>query len=80
MSVQKLRVFVALEESLDSEALREALPAGTPLRLVSLDEARDHTAVGLQEAADLVIVGCADDRELALQLIAAAAKQRSDRP
>ena len=27
-----------------------------------------------------MIVGCADERELALQLIAAAAKQRSDRP
>ena len=80
VSVQKLRVFVALEDSLDSETLREALPAGTPVRLVSLDEARDHTTVGLQEAADLVIVGCADERELALQLIAAAAKQRNDRP
>ena len=80
MSAQKLRVFVALEDSLDSETLREALPAGTPVRLVSLDEARDQTTVGLQEAADLVIVGCAEERELALQLISAAARQRNDRP
>jgi pilus assembly protein CpaE len=80
MNAQGLRIFVALEESIDAEALREALPAGTPIRLVSLADARDRTAAELQQAADLVIVGCEEERELALQLISAAARQRSDRP
>jgi pilus assembly protein CpaE len=80
MNAQGLRIFVALEDTIDAEALREALPAGTPIRLVSLADARDRTAAELQEAADLVIVGCEDERELALQLISAAVRQRSDRP
>ena len=80
MNAQGLRIFVALEDTIDAEALREALPAGTPIRLVSLADARDRSASDLQEAADLVIVGCEEERELALQLISAAVRQRSDRP
>jgi pilus assembly protein CpaE len=80
VNAQGLRIFVALEERLDAESLREALPAGAPVRFVSLAEARDGIAAELQEAADLVIVGCAEAREEALELISAAALQRSDRP
>jgi len=80
VNAQGLRVFVALEESIDSTSLREAFPAGTPVRVLSLDEARDRTATELQEAADLVVVGCADAREQALELVSAAVRQRSDRP
>lgn len=80
MNAAGLRVFVALEQQLDAEQVREALPAGAPARFVSLTEARDRTAAGLQEAADLVIVGCADAREEALDVISDAARQRSDRP
>ncbi|HET9673532.1 MAG TPA: AAA family ATPase [Gaiellaceae bacterium] len=75
-----LRIFVALEESLDSGTIRGAFPAGVPVRLVSLADAHDRTAVELQEAADLVVVGCADARDEALELIGNAARQRSDRP
>jgi len=75
-----LRIFVALEESLDAGSLREAFPAGTPLHVHSLDKARDHGATELQEAADLVIVGCTEAREQALDLVTAATRHRSDRP
>ncbi len=75
-----LRIFVALEESIDSGTIRGAFPAGVPVRLVSLTDAHDRTAVELQEAADLVVVGCADARDEALELIGNAARQRSDRP
>ena len=51
-----------------------------PVRLVSLADAHDRTAVGLQEAADLVVVGCAEERDQALELIGDASQQRSDRP
>ena len=80
MNAQGLRIFVALEESLDSGTIRGAFPAGVPVRLVSLTDAHDRTAVELQEAADLVVVGCADAREEALELIGNAARQRTDRP
>jgi pilus assembly protein CpaE len=80
MNAQGLRIFVALESSLDSGTIRSAFPAGVPVRLVSLADAHDHTAVELQEAADLVVVGCAEEREEALELIGNAARQRGDRP
>ena len=80
MNAQKLRIFVALEPSLDSGTIRGAFPAGVPVRLVSLADAHDHTAVELQEAADLVVVGCAEERDQALELIGIASRQRSDRP
>jgi pilus assembly protein CpaE len=80
MNAQGLRIFVALEPSLDSGTIRGAFPAGVPVRLVSLADAHDHTAVELQEAADLVVVGCADERDQALELIGIASRQRSDRP
>jgi pilus assembly protein CpaE len=80
MNAQGLRIFVALEESLDSGTIRGAFPAGVPVRLVSLADAHDHTALELQEAADLVVVGCAEAREEALELIGSASRQRSDRP
>jgi pilus assembly protein CpaE len=80
MSSQTPRIFVALEERLDAASVREALPAGAPVRFVSLGDAHDRTTADLQEAADLVIVGCADAVDQALDLISAAAGQRSDRP
>ena len=80
MNAQGLRIFVALEPSLDSGTIRGAFPAGVPVRLVSLADAHDRSAVELQEAADLVVVGCAEEREEALELIGNAARQRGDRP
>jgi pilus assembly protein CpaE len=80
VNAQGLRIFVALEPSLDSGTIRSAFPAGVPVRLVSLADAHDRNAVELQEAADLVVVGCAEEREEALELIGTAARQRGDRP
>jgi pilus assembly protein CpaE len=80
VNAQGLRIFVALESSLDSGTIRSAFPAGVPVRLVSLADAHDRTAVELQEAADLVVVGCAEERDAALELIGNAARQRGDRP
>ena len=80
MSPRDVRIFAALEDSIDAVPLREAFPAGTPIRVLSLDEARERTATELQEAADIVVVGCAEAREQALEVVAAAVRQRSDRP
>lgn len=73
-------IFVALDGGIDSNAIREALPAGTPVRIVSLGEAGEASSAAAQEAADLVVVGCAESPHQALDVISAAARQRADRP
>ena len=74
------RVFVALEDGIDPDPIQQALPAGIPLRFVSLAEAGERTFAELQAAADLVIVGCAEFPDQAVHVIEAAVRQRSDRP
>ena len=79
MNSRGFHVYAALEGGgLGLEAIREALPVGTPLRAVSLVEARGGG--GIQHDADLVIVGCAQAHEQALEVISAASVQRADRP
>jgi pilus assembly protein CpaE len=79
VSTGGLHVYAALEEGLGAEAIREALPAGTLLRAVRLAEA-GGAGSEIQQAADLVIVGCAQAHEQALGVISAASAQRVDRP
>ena len=79
MSTRGLHVYAALEGNLGVEAIREALPQGAVLRAVSLAEATG-LAGGVQQTADLVIVGCVQAHEQALKLISAASAQRADRP
>jgi pilus assembly protein CpaE len=79
MNSRGFHVYAALEASLGLEAVREALPAGTPLRAVSLAEA-GRAGTEIQQGADLVIVGCAEAHDQALQVISAATAQRPDRP
>jgi pilus assembly protein CpaE len=72
-------VYAALEGSLGLDAIKEALPVGTPLRAVSLaDVGRPGSEI--QQGADLIIVGCAQSHEQALEVISAAHAQRADRP
>jgi pilus assembly protein CpaE len=79
MNTRGFHVYAALEGSLGLEAIREALPAGTPVRTVSLAEA-GRPGSEIQQGADLVIVGCSQSHAQALELISAATAQRSDRP
>jgi len=79
MNARGFRVYAALEESLGLEAIREALPAGTPVRAVSLDEAM-LTGSEIPSGADLVVVGCSHSHDRALDVISAATAQRADRP
>jgi pilus assembly protein CpaE len=72
-------VYAALEGGVGLEAIREALPLGTPLRAVTLIEA-GGAGSEIQQGADLVIVGCSHAHDQALQVIAAASAQRADRP
>ena len=79
MNARGFHVFAALEESLGLEAIRDALPAGTPVRAVSLAEA-GRTGSEIQKGADLVIVGCSQSHAQAIDVISAATAQRADRP
>ena len=79
MSNRGFHVYAALEGSLGLDAIREALPAGTPVRSVSLAEA-GRAGSEIQQDADLVIVGCAEAHERALEVISSATVQRADRP
>ena len=79
MNSRGFHVYAALEASLGLDAIREALPAGTPLRAVSLAEA-GRAGSEIQQGADLVIVGCSQAHDQALEVISAANAQRADRP
>ena len=79
VNTRGFHVYAALEGSLGLDAIREALPAGTPLRTVSLAEA-GRPGSEIQHGADLVIVGCSRAHDQALAVISAASAQRSDRP
>jgi pilus assembly protein CpaE len=79
MNARSLQVYAALDEGVGVDAIREALPSGTPVRAVSL------TDVGLAgseipQGADLVVVGCSESESQALEVIATASAQRADRP
>jgi pilus assembly protein CpaE len=79
MNARSLHVYAALEGSLGLEAIREALPTGTPVRAVGLAEA-GLAGSEIPPGADLVVVGCSQSHDQALEVIAAASAQRADRP
>ena len=79
MNARGFHVFAALEGSLGLEAIQEALPNGTPVRAVSLAEA-GLAGSEIPPGADLVVVGCSQSHDQAVEVIAAASAQRADRP
>jgi pilus assembly protein CpaE len=79
MNTRGFHVYAALEGSLGLEAIRAALPSGTPLRAVSLAEA-GFAGSEIPPGADLIVVGCSQSHDQALEVIAAASDQRADRP
>jgi pilus assembly protein CpaE len=79
MNARSFHVYAALEENVGLDEIRAALPVGTPVRAVPLAEAR-LAGSEIPPGADLVIVGCSDSLDEALEVIAAASGQRPDRP
>jgi pilus assembly protein CpaE len=79
MNSRGFQVYAALEGSVGLDAIREALPVGTPVRTVSLAEA-GRAGNEVQQGADLIIVGCSQSHDQALEVISAATAQRMDRP
>jgi pilus assembly protein CpaE len=79
MNARGFHVYAALEGSLGLEAIREALPNGTPVRAVSLAEV-GMAGNEIPPGVDLVVVGCSESHDQALEVITAASAQRADRP
>jgi pilus assembly protein CpaE len=79
MNARGFHVYAALEGSLGLEAIREALPNGTPVRAVSLAEV-GMAGSEIPTGVDLVVVGCSESHDQALDVIRAASAQRADRP
>jgi pilus assembly protein CpaE len=81
MSSRQLSVFVALDSELDPDAVRSALPAGTPARITTLEQAAARMSSLLaSEPVDVVLVGCGHDGGRALRTIEAAATSRPEIP
>lgn len=81
MSRRQLKVFMALDEGVDQEVVRRALPVGTPLRVATVEEAATRLPSLLgAEAVDVVLIGCSNDSDRALRAIEAAATARPETP
>jgi pilus assembly protein CpaE len=79
VNARGFHVYAALEEGFGLDPIREALPSGTPVRTVSLAEA-GLAGTEIPSGVDLVVVGCSESHDQALEVIAAASAQRADRP
>jgi pilus assembly protein CpaE len=82
MAADAIKTLVALDEGVDSEAIRAALPEGhADIQIVGLVQGLDETWRILQETTtDLLVVSCSGYSDRALFLIDAASKQRPERP
>jgi pilus assembly protein CpaE len=81
MSRREIKIFLALDERVDYDAVRGVLPAGAPVRVAPLDEAAARMPALLSaEQADVVIVGCGDYSERALRAIEVATGDRAGAP
>jgi pilus assembly protein CpaE len=77
-----IKTLVALDEGVDSEAIRAALPENqADIQIVGLVQGLDETWRILEETTtDLLVVSCSGYSDRALFLVEAASKQRPDRP
>ena len=76
-----MRIFVVLEEGLDDQSIRHALPSEARVRYASLSETAERGSALLDESPiDLVVLGCSTYSERALRVIATASTQRPDCP
>jgi pilus assembly protein CpaE len=82
MAADAIKTLVALDEGVDSEAIRAALPEShADIQIVGLVQGLDETWRILQETTtDLLVVSCRGYSDRALFLIDAASKQRPERP
>jgi pilus assembly protein CpaE len=78
---RETRIFLALGDHVDHAAVRAALPAGSRTQVATLAEAagRMQSLLGTTPF-DMVVIGCSDDDDRALDAVASAASRRPDAP
>jgi pilus assembly protein CpaE len=81
MSPKQLNVLMALDDSVDHEAVRSALPPGTPVRETTVEAAAGRISTLINaDPVDVVLIACADDSVRALRAIEAANRALPDTP
>jgi pilus assembly protein CpaE len=81
MARRQLSVFVALDDGVNSEAVRTALPPGAPARMATIEQAAARMPALLgEEPVDVVLIGTSSDSDRALRAIEAAATARPEIP
>jgi pilus assembly protein CpaE len=81
MSRRQLSVFMALDNHVDHDTIRNALPPGTSVRATTVDDAASRmTALLASEPVDVVLIGCGGDSERALRAIDASRRARPETP
>jgi pilus assembly protein CpaE len=79
--VAVVRIFVAVDTSVDRSLVQEALPAAGEIEILGVINGLEESWNALQEAPiDLVAVACGGQSDRALYFIEGAVKQRPDRP
>ena len=79
MNSRGFNVYAALEDNLGLNAIQDALPAGHA-GARGLPRGRRPRRQRSPPGADLVIVGCSESHDRAVEVISAANAQRADRP
>jgi pilus assembly protein CpaE len=77
MSAREMRILLAVDDQIDYDAIRSALPPGAPVVEAALAGGRP---VAPDEAIDVVLVGCGDQSDHALRFIEAARAHRPEAP
>jgi pilus assembly protein CpaE len=81
MSSKQLSVLMALDDTVDHEAVRSALPPGTPVRETTVEEAAGRISTLLDsDPIDVVLIACANDSGRALRAIEAANRALPETP
>jgi len=81
MSLRDVKIFLAVDEQVDYDAIRSALPPGAAVVEAALSAAGTRFPTLLvDEPVDVVVVGCGEDSDRALRFIEAARAQRPEAP
>jgi pilus assembly protein CpaE len=78
MSAREMRIFLAVDDRIDYDAIRSALPPGAPV--VEAPLSGDSRPLAIDDPVDVIVVGCGEESDHALRFIEAARAQRPEAP
>src|SRR5205085_8200899 len=78
---REARILLAVDDRIDYDGIRAALPAGAPVKVTTLEDSTARITAILSEApVDVVVVGCAESTDRALRAIETSVAERPDTP